>query len=117
MIDASAGFIKDGNKNRLRSRDIHKIVDAFTKGSEIDGYSRMVPFAEIEKNDFNLNLPRYLDNREAEDLQDIEAHLKGGIPEADVEALADYWSVCPGLKDALFIEKRPGYLDLRPSDL
>lgn len=112
MIDASAGFMKDGNKNRLRSRDIHKIVDAFTKGSEIEGYSRMVPFAEIEKNDFNLNLPRYLDNREAEDLQDIEAHLKGGIPEADVEALAEYWEVAPGLKDALFTGSRPGYLDL-----
>lgn len=112
MIDASAGFIKDGNKNRLRARDIHKIVDAFTKGVEIDGYSRMVPLAEIEKNDFNLNLPRYIDNREAEDIQDIEAHLKGGIPEADVKALADYWAVCPGLEAGLFRKNRPGYLDI-----
>ena len=112
MVDASAGFMKDGNKNRLRSRDLHKIVDAFTHSVEIDGFSRMVPFAEIEKNDFNLNLPRYLDNREAEDKQDIEAHLKGGIPEADLEGLADYWKVCPGLKDALFRPNRPGYLDL-----
>ncbi|MBK1829593.1 type I restriction-modification system subunit M [Verrucomicrobiaceae bacterium R5-34] len=112
MIDASKGFIKDGNKNRLRSRDIHLIVDAFTKSAEIPGYSRLVPFAEIEKNDFNLNLPRYIDNREAEDLQDIEAHLQGGMPEADVEALADYWTVCPGLKDSLFTPTRPGYLDL-----
>ncbi|MEP2774433.1 MAG: N-6 DNA methylase [Luteolibacter sp.] len=112
MIDASAGFIKDGNKNRLRSRDIHKIVDAFTKGGEIDGYSRLVPVEEIEKNDYNLNLPRYIDNREAEDLQDIEAHLQGGIPEADAAALADYWAVCPGLKAALFQDNRPGYLDL-----
>ena len=112
MIDASAGFMKDGNKNRLRSRDIHKMVDAFSKGAEIDGYSRLVPFAEIEKNDFNLNLPRYIDNREAEDIQDIEAHLKGGLPEMDVEALAEYWAVCPGLKDGLFTANRPGYLDL-----
>ncbi|MEX2579687.1 MAG: type I restriction-modification system subunit M [Verrucomicrobiales bacterium] len=112
LIDGSAGFQKDGNKNRLRSRDLHKIVDAFTKGMEIDGYSRLVPFSEIEKNDFNLNLPRYIDNREAEDIQDIEAHLKGGIPEADVAALAGYWEVCPGLKDALFQPDRPGYLDL-----
>ncbi|MGD1979650.1 MAG: N-6 DNA methylase [Akkermansiaceae bacterium] len=112
MIDASAGFQKDGNKNRLRSRDIHKIVDAFMKGSEVEGYSRMVPFSEIEKNEFNLNLPRYIDNREAEDTQDIEAHLKGGLPEADVEALSEYWTVAPGLKDALFSDSRPGYLDL-----
>ncbi|MFI2792102.1 N-6 DNA methylase [Haloferula sp. A504] len=112
MIDASAGFQKDGNKNRLRSRDIHKIVDAFTKGVEIDGYSRMVPVAEIEKNDFNLNLPRYIDNREAEDTQDIEAHLQGGIPEADLEGLAETWAVCPGLRKSLFKANRPGYLDL-----
>ena len=112
MIDASAGFQKDGSKNRLRSRDIHKIADAFTKGLEIEGYSRLVPIDEIEKNDFNLNLPRYIDNREAEDIQDIEAHLRGGIPEADVEALAEYWKVCPGLKDALFTGNRPGYLEL-----
>jgi type I restriction system adenine methylase HsdM len=102
MIDASAGFIKDGNKNRLRSRDIHKIVDAFTKGAEIPGYSRLVPVEEIEKNDFNLNLPRYIDNREAEDIQDIQAHLRGGIPQRDVDALADYWAVCPTLRKSLF---------------
>ena len=112
MIDASAGFIKDGNKNRLRARDIHKIVDAFTKTAEIDGYSRLVPLSEIEKNDFNLNLPRYIDNREAEDIQDIEAHLHGGIPAADLDALADYWAVCPGLKKSLFRKNRPGYLTL-----
>jgi len=106
MIDASAGFIKDGNKNRLRSRDLHKIVDAFTKGGEIKGYCRLVPFDEIERNDFNLNLPRYIDNREAEDLQDIRAHLRGGIPEADLEALSAYWTVCPGLKKSLF-RRRP----------
>jgi type I restriction enzyme M protein len=112
MIDASKGFIKDGPKNRLREQDLHKIVDTFTKGAGVEGYSRLVPFAEIEKNDFNLNLPRYIDNREAEDIQDIEAHLKGGIPIADVEALADYWRVCPGLKKSLFTDNRPGYVDL-----
>jgi type I restriction enzyme M protein len=112
MIDASKGFKKDGPKNRLREQDLHKIVDTFTKGAGVEGYSRLVPFAEIEKNDFNLNLPRYIDNREAEDIQDIEAHLKGGIPIADVEALADYWRVCPGLKKSLFTDNRPGYVDL-----
>jgi len=112
MIDASAGFLKDGNKNRLRAMDIHKIVDAFNKRLELPKYSRMVGVDEIQKNDFNLNLPRYIDSRQAEDIQDIEGHLCGGIPTADVNALQRYWSVCPKLRKALFKDNRPGYLDL-----
>ncbi len=112
MVDASNGFIKDGNKNRLRSRDLHLIVDVFVKGLEIKGLSKMVSFAEIEKNEFNLNLPRYIDNRAAEDIQDIEAHLKGGIPQRDIDALQQYWDVCPGLRKSLFKQNRKGYLDL-----
>jgi type I restriction enzyme M protein len=108
----SQGFMKDGPKNRLRAQDIHKIVDAFTKTLDIPGYARMVPFAEIEKNEFNLNLPRYIDSQKAEDRQDIEGHLRGGIPQADVHALQAYWDVCPKLKAALFRECRPGYLEL-----
>ncbi len=82
MIDASKGYVKDGNKNRLREQDIHKIVDVFNRQLEIPKYSRMVPNSEIAdpKNDYNLNIPRYIDSQEEEDLQDIEAHLKGGIP-------------------------------------
>ena len=114
MIDASAGFQKDGPKNRLRERDLHRIVDAFRAGRDVPGYARMVPLAEIEKNDFNLNLPRYIDSRPAEDRQDIAAHLLGGIPQADVDALAEYWNACPGLCEALFQPLRPGYLQLVP---
>ncbi|WP_058463381.1 type I restriction-modification system subunit M [Legionella cincinnatiensis] len=102
MIDAGKGFIKDGNKNRLREMDIHKIVDAFIKQFEIDGYSRFVSIKEIEKNDFNLNIPRYIDSSEPEDLQDIEAHLLGDIPKADIDALEDYWQIFPNLKNTLF---------------
>ena len=100
MIDASKGFIKDGNKNRLRAQDIHKIVDTFTRQLEIPRYSRMVPLAEISdpKNDFNLNLPRYIDSTEPEDLQDIDAHLRGGIPDRDIDALDRYWQVFPGVR-------------------
>lgn len=112
MIDASQGFMKDGPKNRLRSQDIHKIVDAFTRGLDIPGFSRMVSFDEIEKNEFNLNLPRYIDSQKQEDRQDIEGHLRGGIPQADIDALQAYWDVCPGLKKALFKECRPGYAEL-----
>jgi type I restriction enzyme M protein len=113
MCDASQGFMKDGPKNRLRSMDIHKIVDVFTRQDDSDPkYARMVSLAEIEKNEFNLNLPRYIDSQQAEDRQDIEGHLRGGIPAADVEALKPYWAVCPKLKRALFRKNRPGYFDL-----
>ncbi|KOR45842.1 type I restriction endonuclease subunit M [Xanthomonas oryzae] len=113
MIDAARGFIKDGAKNRLRERDIHRIVDAFTTLSDSNPrYARMVGLEEIEKNDFNLNLPRYIDSSTPEDRQDIDAHLNGGIPEADLQALGRYWAVCPQLQAALFRPRRPGYLDL-----
>ncbi|HQT86854.1 MAG: type I restriction endonuclease subunit M [Acidiphilium sp. 37-64-53] len=102
MIDASKGFVKDGNKNRLRDQDLHKIVDAFTRQLTIERYSRMVPLAEIEQQDFNLNIPRYIDSAAPEDLQDIEAHLKGGIPVRDIDALAPYWAVLPSVRAALF---------------
>jgi type I restriction enzyme M protein len=113
MIDASKGFIKDGNKNRLRERDLHQIVDVFTNAEEHAGYSRLVPLNEIEKNDFNLNLPRYIDTQEAEDIQDIGGHLLGGIPNRDIDALHDYWDICPELRAALFKPSRAGYAALR----
>lgn len=112
MIDASSGYMKDGNKNRLRDRDIHRIVDVFTRGLEVPKYARMVGVEEIEKNDYNLNLPRYIDSQEPEDIQDIEGHLKGGIPERDIDALEPYWSVCSSLKASLFRQMREGYLEL-----
>jgi len=112
MIDAGKGFIKEGNKNRLREQDIRKITDVFNAGQDIAGYSRMVAVAEIEANEFNLNIPRYIDSQETEDVQDIEAHLKGGIPNTDIEALAEYWAVYPTLKRTLF-KKGKGYSQLK----
>ncbi len=118
MIDASKGFLKDGNKNRLRSQDIHKIVDAFTRQLELPRYARMVPLAEISdpKNDFNLNLPRYIDSSEPEDIQDIDGHLRGGIPARDLDALDAYWKVLPSVREALFKKAgRQGYSELKVS--
>ncbi len=109
MIDASRGFIKDGNKNRLRERDIHRIVDVFTSGAERPRYSRRVPLSEIAANDYNLNIPRYIDSSEPEDLHDLDAHLNGGIPERDIDALQDYWQVFPTLRQSLFEPLRQGY--------
>jgi type I restriction enzyme M protein len=114
VIDASKGFIKDGNKNRLRSQDIHKVVDVFTKQTEVDRYSRTVPLAAIAdpKNNYNLNIPRYIDSSEPEDIQDLHAHLHGGIPERDLDALGPYWDAFPQLRAELFVPNRPGYSDL-----
>ena len=112
MIDASRGFIKDGPKNRLRSMDIHKIVDVFNKRVDVPKYARMVSFSEIEQNEFNLNLPRYIDSQISEDIQDIAGHLQGGIPSSDVDALERHWAVFPELRHSLFKENRRGYLDL-----
>ena len=114
MIDASKGFLKDGNKNRLRAQDIHKIVSVFNAQIEIDGYSRTVPTSEIADtaNDYNLNIPRYIDNSEPEDLHDLDAHLNGGIPNTDIDALKPYWEEFPTLQQALFkANGRPGYSD------
>ena len=102
MIDASKGFEKDGNKNRLRQQDIHKIVDAFNNKIEMAKYSRMVSLTEIEEKEYNLNIPRYIDSTEMEDIQNIEAHLCGGIPNSDIEALQNYFEVYPSLKNHLF---------------
>ncbi len=116
MIDASKGFIKDGNKNRLRARDVHRIVDTFARQVDVPGYARMVPLSEFSdpKNDFNLNLPRYIDSTEPEDLQDIDGHLRGGIPDRDINALDRYWQVMPSVRTLLFESAgRAGYSRLK----
>lgn len=113
MIDASKGFIKDGNKNRLREQDIRKIVDVFNNQDKAPKFSRMVPIDEIEKNEYNLNIPRYIDTQEEEDIQDIYAHLNGGIPNTDIEKLQKYWEAYPSLKTELFkTNRKDGYSQL-----
>ena len=114
MIDASKGFIKDGAKNRLRAQDVHKVVDVFNSQTELPGYSHLVPVAEIAgpANGYNLNIPRYIDSSEPEDLHDLNAHLHGGIPNHDIDALDDYWMVFPSLRESLFVGNgRAGYSD------
>ena len=120
MIDASKGFIKDGPKNSLREQDIHSIVDTFTRQAESDPrYARMVSVAETAdpKNDYNLNLPRYIDSADPEDIQDIDGHLRGGIPDRDLDdtvRLKPYWDVLPAVRAMLFKALiRPGYCELK----
>lgn len=115
MIDASKGFKKDGPKNHLRERDIHKIIDTLEREDESDPkYARRVPVAEISsaKNDYNLNITRYIDSSEPEDIQSLEAHLQGGLPSENVDALSKYWEAMPSLRKILFKPLRKGFVKL-----
>lgn len=113
MIDAKDGYKKDGNKNRLREQDIRCIVDCWNAQLDVPHYAKMVSFEEIEKNEYNLNIPRYIPARDQKIQQDIDAHLHGGLPEYDIIELTHYWEACPDLKDTLFSDFRPGYYKLR----
>jgi len=115
MIDASNGFVKDGNKNRLREQDIYKVVTTFNEQIETDKkYARFVPNQEIKvKNEYNLNISRYIDSSDAEDLQSIQAHIHGGIPVLDIESLDKYWSAFPTLKNSLLKQHSEGFFALK----
>lgn len=115
MIDAKNGYIKDGSKNRLREQDIRRIVDVWNAQRDVPHYARFVSMDEIERNDFNLNIPRYVSAPDTEILQDIDAHLYGGLPKHDIEQLAMYWDVCPTLCNELFSthSTRNGYYQLK----
>lgn len=114
MIDAKSGYIKDGAKNRLREQDIRRIVDVWQSQRDVPHFARFVPMEEIERNDYNLNIPRYVSAPDTEILQDIDAHLYGGLPKYDIDQLATYWDVCPSLRGDLFSEHptRKGYYSL-----
>lgn len=109
FIDAKDGFVKDGNKNRLREQDIKRIVDTWNNRKDVPYYARFVSNDEIERNEFNLNIPRYIQAEDKEILQDIDSHLHGGIPAHDIDKMQIYWDVCPGLKDRLFVKKGEKY--------
>ncbi|MDE0206117.1 MAG: N-6 DNA methylase [Candidatus Tectomicrobia bacterium] len=118
MIDGSKEFRKEGPKNRLREQDIHRIVHTFARQVDVSRYARMVSIDEIAdpRNDFNLNLPRYIDSTESEDSHDMDGHLRGGIPECDVNALEAYWQVFPSVRSFLFKSAgRPGYVRPKPA--
>ena len=116
MIDAKEGYQKDGAKNRLREQDLKLIVDTWEAHENVPHYAKFVPFSEIEKNDFNLNIPRYVMPEDKEILQDIYAHIHGGLPAHDVEEVfASLWEACPTLKDVIFHKESNGYYRLVPS--
>lgn len=117
IIDASKGFEKVGKNNKLRACDIKKIVDTVTHRLSIDKYSKVVSRDEIRNNDFNLNIPRYVDSSEKAESWDIYASMYGGIPAEEINELADYWKAFPDLKSSIFSKQDNGYFKVRAEDI
>jgi len=116
IVDASKGFEKVGKNNRLRSSDIRRIVDAYIVRADLPKYSRKISREEIRRNDYNLNIPRYVDSSEGAESWDIYASMFGGIPMSEIDALADYWTAFPGLKETLFAQNETPYASLAVED-
>ncbi len=117
FVDASKGFVKNGNKNKLRSRDIKRIADVVTSRSEILKFSRIVPKSEIIANDYNLNIPRYVDSSDPVENWDVYSLMLGGVPNVELEDFAEYWAAFPTLRSELFAEFRSGYSNVITEDI
>lgn len=117
IVDASKGFVKVGNKNQLRASDIRKITDAVIHRESIDKFSRVVSIEEIRSNDYNLNIPRYVDSSDETETWDIYSIMNGGIPKHELKSLNNYWEAYPSLKDDLFVELNSSYVTLKNEDI
>lgn len=116
IIDASKGFAKEGKNNKLRASDIRRIIDTVKQRKTVTKYSKLVPRQEIRDNDYNLNIPRYVDSSEEAESYDIYASMFGGIPKLELESLKRYWDVFPSLQNELF-EGDGEYLSLKTEDI
>lgn len=116
IIDASKGFAKEGKNNKLRASDIRRIIDTVKQRKTVTKYSKLVPRQEIRDNDYNLNIPRYVDSSEEAESYDIYASMFGGIPKPELEGLKRYWDVFPSLQNELF-EGDGEYLSLKTEDI
>ena len=118
IIDASKGFIKDGKQNKLRACDVKKIADTYRERKTIPGFSRVVSRDEIRRNEYNLNIPRYVDSSEAPVKYDIYSTMFGGIPNSEIADLKKYWDAFPTLQEEVFAkeEDRP-YSSIKTSDI
>ena len=117
IIDASKGFTKEGKNNKLRSCDIKKITDAIKERKDIDKYCKVVSRDEIRNNDYNLNIPRYVDSSEKSESWDIYASMFGGIPISEINDYEAVWKVFPSLKNQLFEKENDSYCKLNSSDI
>lgn len=109
FIDAKEGYMKDGAKNRLREQDIRRIVDTWRGQMEIPHYSRLATWEEIERNDFNLNIPRYVEARDTEVKHNLDGHLRGGISNEEIDSFVAMWQSFPEMKLRLFKPLRNGF--------
>lgn len=117
IVDASKGYAKVGKNNQLRARDIRKIVDAVTERREIPMFSRLITRDEVRENGYNLNIPRYVNSAEADEQWDIYATMFGGIPNSEIEAFTDVWTVFPTLREEIFEPADEKYSRLRQIDI
>lgn len=117
IVDASKGFVKDGKSNRLRACDIKKIVDAVVNRSDVAKFSRKVERQEIRDNDYNLNIPRYVDSSDDAEPWDIYASMFGGIPNSEIDALAEYWTAFPSLRGEIFKSDATPYSSISTEDV
>ena len=117
IVDASKGFMKAGKNNKLRASDIKKIVDVVTARGNIEKFSRKVSREEIRQNDYNLNIPRYVDSSDAAEKWDIYASMFGGVPMNEIAELNEYWRAFPGLQETLFIQGEGPYAELAVDDI
>lgn len=116
IVDASRGFAKEGTNNKLRARDIRKIVDAVTERRDIPGFARAVPRQQVRDNDYNLNIPRYVSAAQADAPWDLHATTLGGVPNSEIAALAPFWTAFPSLKAQLFEPLSGAYSRCRHHD-
>ena len=117
IVEASKGFIKVGKNNKLRASDIKRIVDVVTKRESVEKFSKVVSRDEIRNNEYNLNIPRYVDSSEASESWDIYASMFGGIPWSEIDELKEYWHAFPSLKSALFENTSSDYCKLTATDI
>lgn len=117
IIDASKGFAKEGKNNKLRASDIKRIADTVIRRQSIDKFSRVVERVEIRENEYNLNIPRYVDSSKSAEIWDVYASMFGGIPKAEIDQLAEYWNAFPGLRCELFADEEVPYAELLNQDI
>lgn len=117
FIDASQGFVKDGKNNKLRACDIKKISDTIRTRKSVEKYAALVPKETIVKNDYNLNIPRYIDSMEVAEPWDIRSVMFGGIPKDEVEQFSEYWKAFPGIRETIFKPTSERYMDVACVDI
>ena len=117
IIDASKGFVKEGKNNKLRASDIKRIADTVASRMSIPKFSRVVSRDEIRSNDYNLNIPRYVDSSEAAEHWDVYASMFGGIPTAEIDELGEYWTAFPHLRGQLFTQSSTPYVSVAVDDI